>query len=107
MGWNFKTVVLCLKGLTCLLHKEVLAIFLLAFPTGKMLFWKDLLINYAQGGADITTFIVSLHGFVGMVAGPVFLKLRSKIMLDISSSVVGVMWNVPLFGYRRQSLWYF
>ena len=73
------------------MYKEVLAIFLLAFPTGKMLFWKDLLINYAQGGGDITTFIVSLHDFVGMVAGPVFLKLRSKIMLDISSSVVGVM----------------
>ena len=88
---KFKTVDLCLKGLTCLIVQRSFGNILLAFPTGKTLFWKDLLINYAQGGADITTFIVSLHDFVGMLVCPVFLKLRSKIMLDISSLAVGVM----------------
>ena len=88
---KFKTVVLCLKGLTCLIVQRSFGNIFISFSNRKTLFWKDLLINYAQGGADITTFIVSLHDFVGMVVCPVFLMLRSKIMLDISSLVVGVM----------------
>ena len=67
---------------------------------GKAQLWKDLLINFAKG-AEITSLICFIT-FVGMLLGPVlFLILRSDIMSDISSSVVGVMKNVSLFGFRR------
>ena len=67
---------------------------------GKAQLWKDLLINFAKG-AEITSLICFIT-FVGMLLGPVlFLILRSEIMSDISSSVVGVMKNVSLFGFRR------
>ena len=37
-----------------------------------------------------------------MLLGPVlFLMFRSEIMLDVSASVVAVMRNVSLFGFRR------
>ena len=66
----------------------------------KTLLWKDLLVNFAKG-AEITSFICFIT-FVGMLLGPVlFLMLRSEIMSDISSSVVGVMRNVSLLGFRR------
>ena len=67
---------------------------------GKTPLWKDLLINFAKG-AEITSLICFIT-FVGMLLGPVlFLILRLEIMSDISSSVVGVMKNVSLFGFRR------
>ena len=67
---------------------------------GKTPLWKDLLINFAKG-AEIT-FLICFITFVGMLLGPVlFLMLRSEIMSDIYSSVVGVMRNVSLFGFRR------
>ena len=67
---------------------------------GKAQLWKDLLINFAKG-AEITSLICFIT-FVGMLLGPVlFLILRLEIMSDISSSVVGVMKNVSLFGFRR------
>ena len=56
-------------------------------------------INFAKD-AEITSLICFIT-FVGLLLGPVFfLMLRSEIMSDISSSVVGVMRNVSLFGFR-------
>ena len=67
---------------------------------GKAQLWKDLLINFAKG-AEITSLICFIT-FVGMLLGPVLFPIwRSEIMSDISSSVVGVMKNVSLFGFRR------
>ena len=68
--------------------------------SGKTPLWKDLLINFAKGAK--ITFLICFITFVGMLLGPVlFLILRLEIMSDISSSVVGVMKNVSLFGFRR------
>ena len=70
---------------------------------GKTPLWKDLVINFAKG-AEITS-LICLITFVGMLLGPVlFLTLRSEIMSDVASSVVGVMKNVSLFGFRRYSV---
>ena len=67
---------------------------------GKTPLWKDLLINYAKG-AKIASLICFIT-FFGMLLDPVlFLILRSEIMSDISSSLVDVMKNVSLFGFRR------
>ena len=61
---------------------------------------KELLINFAKG-AEIA-FLICLITFVSMLLGPVlFLMLRSEIMLDIYSSLVGVMRNVYLFGFKK------
>ena len=59
---------------------------------GNTPLWKALLINFAKG-AEIITFICFIT-FAGMLSGSVlFLMLRSEIMLNISSSVVGVIRN--------------
>ena len=63
---KFKTVVLCLKGLTCLIVQRSFGNILLAFPTGKTLFWKDLLINYAQGGV-LTLQLLLFHCMILLV----------------------------------------
>ena len=66
--------------------------------SGKTPLWKDLLINFAKG-AKITSLF---HYFCCYaVRSCTFLILRPEIMLDISSSIVGVMKNVSLFGFRR------
>ena len=65
----------------------------------KISLWKYLLINIAKG-AEVTSLIYFIT-FVGMLLGSVlFLMLRSEIMSGIYSSVVGLMRNVSLFGFR-------
>ena len=59
---------------------------------GKIQFRKYLLINFAKG-TNMTSFRFVI--LVGMLLGAVLL-----LMLTISSSLVGVMENVSLLGFR-------
>ena len=70
---------------------------------GKTPLWKDLLIDFAKGAE--TTSLICFIAFVGTLLGPaLFLILKSEIMSDISSSVVGVMKNF-LYLDLRDSLY--
>ena len=67
----------------------------------KILLWNDLLINSAKGDAMMlfNFFII----FVGRLLGPVLLvAFRSEIRSCTSSSVVGVIKKVRVFGFFKK-----
>ena len=69
--------------------------------SGKIPLWNDLLINSAKGDAmtSFNCFII----FIGILLSPVlFLAFRSEIRLFTSSTAVGVIKKVRLFGFFKK-----
>ena len=70
--------------------------------SGKIPLWNDLLINSAKGDAmmSFNCFVI----FVGRLLGPLLLlAFKSEIRSFTSSTIVGVIKKVKLFGFFKKA----